>query len=216
MPYKDPEKRKAHSRAYYAANREKNRAQSRAWKKANPNYNKIYYQANKEREKARQKAYRIANIEKIKIWRAGHYKQEEACRKARYAANPEKQKAQVKAWQQANREKEKLRHQAYHKANPEKGREHLRMRRALKYKTQIEVINEKLVFMRDGWVCQICHKRVNKRLKWPDAMSLSLDHIIPLNEGGTHTYNNVQLAHLSCNVTKNVNILPQGEQLRIF
>ena len=47
-------------------------------------------------------------------------------------------------------------------------------------------------------------------------MAASLDHIIPLSQGGTHTYNNVQLAHFLCNISKRDSLLPQGEQLRIF
>ena len=30
----------------------------------------------------------------------------------------------------------------------------------------------------------------------------TIDHIIPLSKGGTHTWNNVQLAHMCCNAGK--------------
>lgn len=54
---------------------------------------------------------------------------------------------------------------------------------------------------RCGWVCQICGKRVDKNLKYPDPMSASLDHIVPLSCGGEHTKANSQLAHLVCNIS---------------
>ena len=44
--------------------------------------------------------------------------------------------------------------------------------------------------------------KVDKDLMWPDPMSASLDHIVPLSRGGTHTLDNVQLAHLACNERK--------------
>ena len=30
----------------------------------------------------------------------------------------------------------------------------------------------------------------------------TVDHIVPLSKGGTHTWNNVQLAHMACNSGK--------------
>lgn len=75
-------------------------------------------------------------------------------------------------------------------------------RRARKWNAFIEAINEKEIFLRDGWICQICKRRVNKRLSWPSPFSASLDHIIPLKKGGTHEAKNVQLAHLRCNLSK--------------
>jgi len=54
-------------------------------------------------------------------------------------------------------------------------------------------------------VCQICGRKVN----WNDIKDghvrrdyPSVDHIVPLSKGGTHTWGNVQLAHMSCNAGK--------------
>lgn len=60
------------------------------------------------------------------------------------------------------------------------------------------------IFERDQWICQICHKEVELDLKYPHIMSASIDHIIPIVCGGLHTRDNVQLAHLSCNINKGV------------
>jgi 5-methylcytosine-specific restriction endonuclease McrA len=45
---------------------------------------------------------------------------------------------------------------------------------------------------RDGWRCHICKRRVG-RGTW------SLDHLVPLIDGGSHTWDNVALAHNRCN-----------------
>lgn len=58
------------------------------------------------------------------------------------------------------------------------------------------------IFERDEWKCGICGGRVDKDLKWPDPMSPSLDHIVPLSKDGTHTKANVQCSHLRCNESK--------------
>jgi len=68
------------------------------------------------------------------------------------------------------------------------------------------------IYERDGWRCGICGKRVNKRLKYPDPLSPTLDHIIPLSLGGAHTKDNLQLAHYICNITKgNRSIMPNDK-----
>lgn len=159
----------------------------------------------KEKERAYHKAYRKANRQKVNAWV-----------KAWRKANPEKVKAANKAYREAHPKETKARNKAYREFHPEKKRESERKRRALKHQTRTEAINDKMVFLRDGWICQICHKKVDKKLKYPNPMCATLDHIVPLNEGGTDMYNNVHLAHFVCNASKQDNILPQGEQLRMF
>ena len=58
------------------------------------------------------------------------------------------------------------------------------------------------VFDRDGWVCGICSGPVDPDLKWPDPLSVSLDHIVPVSRGGKHRRDNAQCSHLRCNVSK--------------
>lgn len=88
-----------------------------------------------------------------------------------------------------------------------------RRRRAIKRKAQADKINDLEIYERDGWICQICGKRVNKDVKWPHPKSPSIDHIIPLSQGGEHIKTNVQLAHLDCN---NLKRAKGGGQLRLF
>lgn len=76
------------------------------------------------------------------------------------------------------------------------------IRRAKKLKVKYENIKVEEIFKKDNWICKICGEPVDKYLGYPNSMSATLDHIIPLSKGGTHTYNNVQLAHLICNIKK--------------
>jgi hypothetical protein len=102
-----------------------------------------------------------------------------------------------------NNERERKNGREYRKKHPEKCRENNRRRRALRANCITEIVNELQVYEIHNWVCGICGKRINKKLTKPNLKSKSLDHIIPLSKGGTHTYNNLQPAHLSCNMSKN-------------
>jgi hypothetical protein len=75
-------------------------------------------------------------------------------------------------------------------------------RRAQKIGTQVEDLRPIDIYERDIWLCGLCVTPVDPDCAWPDPMSPSLDHVLPLSKGGTHTYENVQLAHLTCNVSK--------------
>ena len=100
---------KARNKAYYEANREKEKARKKAWREANPEKIKAWREANREKIRAREKAWQEANREK-----------EKARKKAYYEANREKVKDRVKAYREANREKVKAYGKAYREANREK------------------------------------------------------------------------------------------------
>lgn len=52
-------------------------------------------------------------------------------------------------------------------------------------------------------LCGICHRPVDKSLKYPDPMSPVIDHIIPVAKGGhPSSIENLQLAHWCCNRQK--------------
>ena len=64
-------------------------------------------------------------------------------------------------------------------------------------------LRQKLKESARGSVCHICTKPIDMTLQFPDKMSWSLDHILPLAKGGQSTWDNVAPAHLSCNSSKN-------------
>ncbi len=51
---------------------------------------------------------------------------------------------------------------------------------------QAETIFTDSIYERDGWICQLCNEPVDKALEFPNQMSASLDHRLPLSVGGTH------------------------------
>jgi 5-methylcytosine-specific restriction endonuclease McrA len=57
------------------------------------------------------------------------------------------------------------------------------------------------VFERDAWVCQLCGDPV-ERDATERRLRPSLDHIVAIAHGGSHTWDNVQLAHVGCNCRK--------------
>ncbi len=75
-------------------------------------------------------------------------------------------------------------------------------RRALKRGAFVGVVHRKKIFERDGWRCQLCKRPVNRRAVVPHPRAATLDHIVPLADGGTHEPANVQCAHFLCNSIK--------------
>jgi 5-methylcytosine-specific restriction endonuclease McrA len=75
-------------------------------------------------------------------------------------------------------------------------------RRAQILGTAVEDFTAVEVFVADNWVCQLCKQPVDQQKQFPNPLSPSLDHIIPLSRGGGHVRSNVQLAHYICNVRK--------------
>ncbi len=52
-------------------------------------------------------------------------------------------------------------------------------------------------------ICALCGKPVDFNLKFPNPLSATIDHIVPVSKGGHPSdISNLQLAHLSCNRTK--------------
>lgn len=188
-------------REYYAAQAEIINERRRARRAADP-----------EPFRERAKQYRAANPDKIKEawerWYAAdpdRVEQQRLAKLARYHADPQPNLERARQWRIDNPDKTRAR-----------GRQHARLRRAQKLQAPYEVFTDLEIHERDKWRCGICGKRVNRQLRFPNDLSASIDHVLPLSKGGSHTRANVQSAHLGCNKAKNARTLPQGEQLRMI
>ncbi len=98
-----------------------------------------------------------------------------------------------------HREQELKRNALYNKQHPESHLESESRRRARKKGTMTEKLDFVYVKARDKNTCGICDKQV------PEG-DIHFDHIIPLSRGGTHTYDNIQVAHSNCNLRKWANV----------
>jgi len=86
--------------------------------------------------------------------------------------------------------------------------------RAQRKAAHVEAVNPTVVFDRDGWRCQHCKRKTPRKLRGSyDARAPELDHIVPLAQGGEHSYRNTQCLCRSCNAAKSDGA---GGQLRLF
>ena len=99
------------------------------------------------------------------------------------------------------------------KCKRERKRHGKHKRRARMAGKPADVITLLELIERDAGVCALCGKRV--RPDWNHLHNLypSIEHIIPIARGGSHTWDNVQLAHRVCNSRKGTK---HGGQLRLW
>ena len=138
-------------------------------------------------------------------------KAEKAIDLERYLA---KKRAQSTAWVGLNEQKRRNINAAYAKNHPEQVAAKLARRRArVANATLVDSVDRLAVFERDKWVCQLCHGRVPKTAKFPHPQSASIDHVIPLSQGGEESYRNCVLAHFGCNARKQARVVSQQMRL---
>jgi 5-methylcytosine-specific restriction endonuclease McrA len=127
-----------------------------------------------------------------------------------YAANGDRVRERARAAAIANPERNRERVNAWHSANPERhqqqARESKHRRRAIEKGTSTGAIDERRIWEEQAGICALCDQPIDRELKHPDPFSKSLDHIIPLAKGGSHTQDNVQWTHLRCNLSKGASV----------
>jgi hypothetical protein len=148
--------------------------------------------------------------ERAKRWRArpeNQARERERLRR-RYEENRDQLLAYAKQWYQEHREGRAESYRRRRDADLEvfraRGREGMRRFRERhgwdiyekrKLVNYIDDVDRAVVFERDRGVCGICGEGV-------DPADFHVDHIVPLLEGGEHSYANVRVAHPSCNVRR--------------
>jgi 5-methylcytosine-specific restriction endonuclease McrA len=82
------------------------------------------------------------------------------------------------------------------------------MRRAVAYKNGERGIHWTTLGERDNWICHLCQCQVEKIAGTAKfLMGASVDHVIPIAKNGLHSWQNVKLAHLLCNMQKGAKVL---------
>ena len=190
MPYKDPEKAKAHRAAYKAAHREEIRINGAA-----------YRMANADKIRAAKKTAALVHPEKGRE------------RSTRYRANhPERVKANQKAYETRHPERVKEKGRAstarYRITHPDKVRAYATAHPEMRYAIEARRRAQKKQapqndFTAAQWKemqaaydhrCAYCGKRAKGHL--------TQDHITPLSKGGSHTTANIIPACRKCNSKK--------------
>lgn len=179
-----------------------------------------YYLRNKARIIARNKEWKSRNKDKV------------AAQSVRYRKkHPDAAKAASASWQKRNPDKCRAYSEKYRKlhpgaayassrkwilANPEKHRQMMRplavkynhQRRAMeKSRPYDKSIDMKSLGDRDGWTCHICGEPAPESYS-EKHLRPTIDHILPISRGGSHTWDNVKTAHLGCNQRKNCKVIP--------
>jgi hypothetical protein len=99
--------------------------------------------------------------------------------------------------------------------NRSDARRRAKARRALlRSEVTVERVGIRYVAERDQCRCGLCGGRVNMALRVPHPKAPTVDHVVPLSLGGSHTKANLQLAHFICNSLKGA-VRGRDEQLRM-
>lgn len=89
-------------------------------------------------------------------------------------------------------------------------------RRAREAGAESERYSRHAIFMRDGWRCHICRRLVRQAESTPHPLAPTIDHLVPLAQGGGDTAANVATAHFICNSTKGDRFTDRGDQLALI
>lgn len=156
---------------------------------------KLYKQNNREKVKARLHEYYIENKDKFfesaKIWRGKYPDKVKQYNKTSRQRNPIPSRIAVAKWTKLNPNYRRT----WTEQNRHKGIEYAEKRRALKAGADGTITGESFI--------ELCSLYGNKCLRCGRGdVKLTLDHIVPLSIGGTHTIENAQPLCKSCNSKK--------------
>lgn len=98
-------------------------------------------------------------------------------------------------------------------------RHRARDRRRTRTRAQwVEDVNRSDLYERDGWICGICGDPVDQHADPQTDWAPSLDHVVPLSQGGDHSYANSRTAHRWCNSVRgdsDLNLRVDGQRAGI-
>lgn len=121
-------------------------------------------------------------------------------------AHPENVNASNRRYNAAHAEQAKTWRKKWLDGHPEFSSEAAARRRTRLLGQFVEDVQRGEVFRRDKGICGICRKRV-------DPADWHLDHIVPISQGGEHSYANVQVSHPYCNESKGAKLIEHQMRL---
>ena len=115
------------------------------------------------------------------------------------AAHRDEAKARVQAFRKDHPDH----HRNWIRHNPEKNRQNVARSRAKREGVSHDYVSYEGLIEEFGMVCHICDLGI------ASLSDLHFDHIVPLERGGAHTYDNVRPAHAACNRAKGKQLLSE-------
>lgn len=190
-------------RAYRAKNpdrmREQGRRNMRRRRELRPDevaaYQRDWRSSNPDKVRAAKAAWERDNYERFRQFANA------ASRKYK-RSNPEKVAEYNKAWDAANPEAVAAKNRRWRERNPEAVRAKGSRRRAKIRNATVGDVDLLVLWAEQRAICGLCELPMDETLAWPDPLSRSVDHIVPLSRGGTHEQSNLQWTHLVCNIRK--------------
>lgn len=195
----------------YTANRGEAIRKAREWVVAHPEWaaerGKRWRGANKDAIRESKRAWTAANAERLAALQARWYAANRArIREAWVANQTDVTRAaaveRVRRWRQENPERRRQNRRMWAKANPEKVAAVGQRRRARQRQAPAELVMLADLLAEQAHTCYLCGLPIDPERKYPDALSASVDHVIPLSRGGSGLRENLRAAHLGCNVAK--------------
>ena len=107
---------------------------------------------------------------------------------------------------QEQRERDRAVTAEWKRNNPENVRDSVHRRRAMKAQTAVGPINLEALWRVCSGVCPDCGADIDRRARWGTRAFASLDHVVPLACGGTHTQDNLRYVCLPCNLRKGASV----------
>ena len=65
-----------------------------------------------------------------------------------------------------------------------------------------ETVHPMEVFKRDNWMCHLCGEPCDRDAQFPEHKAPTMDHVIPISKGGSHSMDNIKTACFICNSRK--------------
>lgn len=150
---------------------------------------------------------RECSADRQREWRVAHPDKARAVARQDYARHPERFGAYAEKY---NRNEKIAR---WKRAHFTLVQDYGHNRRAKQHAVGAERVDAIIVAERDDWQCWLCGDAIDKSLRWPNRYYRSIDHVVPLSRGGTHTYDNIRITHWICNVRKNNQIIEPVERI---
>lgn len=154
---------------------------------------KRYYELNTEAVKSKNAAWHKAHPESAKVYS-----------KAWRDRNPGKTKESKSLWSLKNSDRVAEQKRAWRESNKEVERLYASVRRARKKANGIFLVTKKDVKKLLLNSCFYC-----------DGVATTIDHVVPIARGGSHSVGNLVPACLSCNLSKGAKLITEWKMSRI-